>query len=332
MGESEIISESESSKRLVGEDVAAIGSTALGLSREEQFDPRGDDKTSKRSKLDLTPGAGGPPETLSLYLSEINKVPLLTAAEEVKLAKLMEAGDPEAKKRMIESNLRLVVSIAKGYQGRGVPLLDLIQEGTLGLIQAVEKYDWRRGFKFSTYATHWIRQAVTRGIANQARTIRIPVNPYNLLNRISRVKVQFLQEFGREPTDEEIADSVGMTPKELDDFRTNTQIPTSLSAPVGEDGAVLGDFIDDPWEDVERKVEEILLSESIDELFAILNPRERKILELRYGFNGAQPHTLKAIGEKFGLTRERVRKIEANALDKLLEDEKNRYLLEYIQQ
>ncbi len=316
----EIISELEGSRRLVGEDADAIGYTALGLTIEQRFDSPDNGKIPESSQLDLTPGAGGLPDALNQFLSNIRDKPLLTAAEEVKLAKRIEAGDLAAKDQMIESNLRLVVSIARRYQGRGLPLLDLIQEGTIeGLTRAVEKFDWRRGIKFSTYATYWIRQAVTRAVYNQGRTIRVPVHILEKLNKIFKAEKKLLQDLQREPTDKEIADSVGMTAEDLYKLRTMTQIPTQLNAPVGEDGAEIGMFIADSGQPVEEEVEEALLDRDVNESLAILSPRERKILELRYGFNGAQPLTLREVGKEYSLSPERIRQIENEALKKLRE-------------
>jgi RNA polymerase primary sigma factor len=260
-------------------------------------------------------------DAVRLYLKSIGRVPLLTKDDEVRLAKRVEQNDMSAKNHLIEANLRLVVSIAKRYTGRGLTLLDLIQEGNLGLIRAVEKFDWRRGFKFSTYATWWIRQAITRALADQSRTIRIPVHMVERMNRVSRVTRNLAQTLGREPTIEEIAKHVEMTPDQVEDILKLGQEPVSLEAPVGADGdgdARLGDFIEDeqegrPLEVVADKLREASLQQALQSL-----PwRERRVLELRYGLSPAGPMTLEDIGAQVGVTRERVRQIESRTLSKL---------------
>ena len=260
-------------------------------------------------------------DAVRLYLKSIGRVPLLTKEDEVRLAKRVEQNDMTAKNHLIEANLRLVVSIAKRYTGRGLTLLDLIQEGNLGLIRAVEKFDWRRGFKFSTYATWWIRQAITRALADQSRTIRIPVHMVERMNRVSRVTRNLAQTLGREPTIEEIAKQVEMTPGQVEDILKLGQEPVSLEAPVGADGdgdARLGDFIEDeqegrPLEVVADKLREASLQQALQSL-----PwRERRVLELRYGLSPAGPMTLEDIGAQVGVTRERVRQIESRTLSKL---------------
>jgi RNA polymerase primary sigma factor len=260
-------------------------------------------------------------DAVRLYLKSIGRVPLLTKEDEVRLAKRVEQNDMSAKNHLIEANLRLVVSIAKRYTGRGLTLLDLIQEGNLGLIRAVEKFDWRRGFKFSTYATWWIRQAITRALADQSRTIRIPVHMVERMNRVSRVTRNLAQSLGREPTIEEIAKQVEMSPDQVEDILKLGQEPVSLEAPVGADGdgdARLGDFIEDelegrPLEVVADKLREASLQQALQSL-----PwRERRVLELRYGLAAAGPMTLEDIGAQVGVTRERVRQIESRTLSKL---------------
>jgi RNA polymerase primary sigma factor len=260
-------------------------------------------------------------DAVRLYLKSIGRVPLLTKEDEVRLAKRVEQNDMSAKNHLIEANLRLVVSIAKRYTGRGLTLLDLIQEGNLGLIRAVEKFDWRRGFKFSTYATWWIRQAITRALADQSRTIRIPVHMVERMNRVSRVTRNLAQTLGREPTIEEIAKQVEMSPDQVEDILKLGQEPVSLEAPVGADGdgdARLGDFIEDeqegrPLEVVADKLREASLQQALQSL-----PwRERRVLELRYGLSPAGPMTLEDIGAQVGVTRERVRQIESRTLSKL---------------
>jgi len=258
-------------------------------------------------------------DPVRMYLKEIGKVPLLTAVEEVALAKRIERHDMEAKRKLIEANLRLVVSIAKRHVGRGVSFLDLIQEGNLGLMRAVEKFDYRRGFKFSTYATWWIRQTITRAIADQARTIRIPVHMVDATNRFIRVQRQLLQDIGREPTREEIAAEMGTTPQKVREILKISQEPVSLATPIGEEGdSQLGDFIEDKHavKPVEA-VSEIMQEEKLNQVLSTLTHRERKVIELRFGLKGEHPRMLEEVGQKFGLTRERIRQIEAQTLAKL---------------
>ena len=258
-------------------------------------------------------------DSLRLYLREIGKVQLLTAEQEVSLAKRIERGDLNAKRAMVEANLRLVVSIAKSYLGRGLSFLDLIQEGSLGLIRAVEKFDYRRGYKFSTYATWWIRQAVTRAIADKARTIRIPVHMVEKLNRVVHLERQLLQRLGREPKPEEIALELRMTPQEVRDIQRMAQMPVSLEKPIGEEEeSELGDFVEDeqaasPFDEASLN----LRSEDIARALEALPERERRVIELRFGLNGTQPATLEEVGRAFGVTRERIRQIENNTLRKL---------------
>ena len=270
------------------------------------------------SKLDLsvkTPTN----DPVRMYLKEIGKVPLLTAEEEVALAKRIERKDMEAKRRLIEANLRLVVSIAKRYVGRGMLFLDLIQEGNLGLIRAVEKFDYRKGYKFSTYATWWIRQAITRAIADQARTIRIPVHMVETINKLIRVQRQLLQEMNAEPTPEQIAAEMGTTAQKVREILKISQEPVSLETPIGEEeDSQLGDFIED--EDATMPMEAVADIMQKEELNAVLNTlthRERKVIELRFGLKGEHPRTLEEVGQKFGVTRERIRQIEAKTLAKL---------------
>jgi len=258
-------------------------------------------------------------DPVRMYLKEIGKVPLLTAEEEVSLAKRIERRDMDAKRKLIEANLRLVVSIAKRYVGRGMLFLDLIQEGNLGLIRAVEKFDYRKGYKFSTYATWWIRQAITRAIADQARTIRIPVHMVETINKLIRVQRQLLQDIGREPTPEEIAAEMGTTPQKVREILKISQEPVSLETPIGEEeDSQLGDFIED--EDATMPVEavsEIMQKEELNAVLGTLTHRERKVIELRFGLKGEHPRTLEEVGQKFGVTRERIRQIEAKTLAKL---------------
>jgi len=269
-------------------------------------------------------------DSLRMYLRDIGRIPLLSAAEEVSLAKRMERGDMEAKSRLVEANLRLVVSIAKRYLGRGLSFLDLIQEGNLGLIRAVEKFDYRRGYKFSTYATWWIRQAVTRAIADQARTIRIPVHMVEKLNHLVRAKRQLVQDMGREPTPEEIAKIMDTSVEKVQHLIKISQSPVSLEKPVGdEEEAELGDFLED--EGTPKPMDAAMTEIKKDDLKKVLDSlphRERKILELRYGLNGEHPRTLEQIGRRFGVTRERIRQIEANTLARLKELQETQHLRE----
>jgi RNA polymerase primary sigma factor len=254
-----------------------------------------------------------------MYLKEIGKVPLLTAAQEVSLARRIERHDMAAKRKLIEANLRLVVSIAKRYSWSGMPFLDLIQEGNLGLIRAVEKFDYRRGYKFSTYATWWIRQGISRGLANQARTIRVPAHMVEQINKLVRVQRRLQSTVAREPTPEEIATEMATTPTKVREILRISQQPLSLETPIGEEEhSQLGDFIED--EDAVAPIEavsEIMQKEALDRVLSTLTHRERKIIELRFGLAGEQPRTLEEVGQRFGLTRERIRQIEAKTLAKL---------------
>ena len=267
--------------------------------------------------LDLTPDVTT--DSLRLFLNEIGKARLLTAQQEVTLAKRIERGDLDAKQKMIESNLRLVVSIAKNYRNQGLPFLDLIQEGTLGLVRATEKFDYRKGFKFSTYATWWIRQAIARALADKARTIRIPVHVVEKLNKIGRAERKLVTAFGREPTTEEVAELTGIEPDEVDSLKRSAQAPVSLEKPVGdEEESEFGQFIADeqapsPYE----QAADVLTQEALRDALAKLSYRERRVLELRYGLAAEQPRTLDEIGRTFNLTRERIRQIENQALKKL---------------
>ena len=257
-------------------------------------------------------------DSLQLFLNEISRYPLLTAAQEVELAKRIERGDEAAKETMINSNLRLVVSIAKRYQGHGLSLLDLIQEGILGLIRAVEKFDWRRGYKFSTYATWWIRQAVQRGVANKSRTIRIPVHIADLERKLARTERELAARLGREPTDAELAAAAQLSAEELDDVREVFRSVTSLDRPVGDDGdAALGDLIPDEAAGPEAEITVRLEEAALGTALGRLSDRERQVLDLRYGLSGGEPLSLGRIGEQLGLTRERVRQIEHEALERL---------------
>jgi RNA polymerase primary sigma factor len=257
-------------------------------------------------------------DALQIFLRDTGRHPLLTAAQEVELAKRVERGDLEAKELMVQSNLRLVVSIAKNYRNQGLPFLDLIQEGTLGLIRAVEKFDWRRGFKFSTYATWWIRQAVARALADKARTIRVPVHVVERMHRLGRAERQLWAELGREPTIEEVATAAAMPVSQVREVREAARTSTSLDAPIGDtDDATFGDFVagDDPLPD--EIVEESLRSKALADALLSLPDRHRRVLVLRYGLDDAEPRTLEDIGRRLGLTRERVRQIEVDALRRL---------------
>jgi RNA polymerase primary sigma factor len=272
---------------------------------------------SKRPEIDLTVEPSL--DSLRLYLRSIGRVDLLTADQEVWLAKRIERGDMSSKQQMIEANLRLVVSIAKGYLGRGLSFLDLIQEGSLGLIRAVEKFDYRRGYKFSTYATWWIRQAVTRAIADKARTIRIPVHMVEKLNKVVHVERQLVQEFGREPTPEEIAVELQWTSREVKDILRISQLPVSLEKPIGEEeDSELGDFVqDETAESPFELASENWRKENVSRALDALPQREREVIEMRYGLKGNQARTLEEVGRAFGVTRERIRQIENNTLKKL---------------
>jgi RNA polymerase primary sigma factor len=271
-------------------------------------------------------------DPVRMYLKEIGKVPLLTAEEEKDLAMKMEAGDMEAKKRLAEANLRLVVSIAKRYVGRGMLFLDLIQEGNLGLIKAVEKFDYRKGYKFSTYATWWIRQAITRAIADQARTIRIPVHMVETINKLIRVQRQLLQELGREPYPEEIAEKMGLPVERVREIQKISQEPVSLETPIGEEeDSHLGDFIQDDNVPVPAEAAAFtLLKEQLVEVLGTLTEREQKVLCLRFGLEDGRARTLEEVGKEFDVTRERIRQIEAKALRKLRHPSRSRKLKDYL--
>ena len=284
-------------------------------------------------KIDLSvPDGISIEDPVRMYLKEIGKVPLLSADEEVELAKRMAEGDEDAKKRLAEANLRLVVSIAKRYVGRGMLFLDLIQEGNLGLIKAVEKFDYHKGFKFSTYATWWIRQAITRAIADQARTIRIPVHMVETINKLIRVSRQLLQELGREPTPEEIAAELDMPVERVREILKISQEPVSLETPIGEEeDSHLGDFIQDDNVPVPAEAAaQTLLKEQLDEVLDTLTEREQKVLRLRFGMDDGRARTLEEVGKEFDVTRERIRQIEAKALRNLRHPSRSRKLRDYL--
>lgn len=272
-------------------------------------------------------------DPVRMYLKEIGRVPLLSAEEEIELAKRIEQGDEEAKRRLTEANLRLVVSIAKRYVGRGMLFLDLIQEGNMGLIKAVEKFDYRKGYKFSTYATWWIRQAITRAIADQARTIRIPVHMVETINKLIRVQRQLLQDLGREPSPEEIAEEMDLTPEKVREILKIAQEPVSLETPIGEeDDSHLGDFIED--QDATSPSEHAayeLLKEQLEDVLDTLTDREENVLRLRFGLDDGRTRTLEEVGKVFGVTRERIRQIEAKALRKLRHPSRSKRLKDFLE-
>ncbi|ACV63788.1 RNA polymerase, sigma 70 subunit, RpoD subfamily [Desulfofarcimen acetoxidans DSM 771] len=290
-------------------------------------------KPDEDVEVDLSVPEGiGIDDPVRMYLKEIGRVPLLSSEEEVELAKRMEMGEEEAKRRLAEANLRLVVSIAKRYVGRGMLFLDLIQEGNMGLIKAVEKFDYRKGYKFSTYATWWIRQAITRAIADQARTIRIPVHMVETINKLIRVSRQLLQELGREPMPEEIAKEMNITEDKVREIMKIAQEPVSLETPIGEEeDSHLGDFIED--HDARAPAEEAsftLLREQLDDVLKTLTDREQKVLRLRFGLDDGRARTLEEVGQKFGVTRERIRQIEAKTLRKLRHPSRSKKLKDYL--
>ncbi len=276
---------------------------------------------SQSPEIDLTPGKeDGDTNALTVYLRAIGRVPLLTAKDEIDLAKRIERGDFAAKQHMNEANLRLVVSIAKGYKNRGLPFLDLIQEGSIGLMRATEKFDHRRGYKFSTYATWWIRQAVTRAIADKGRTIRIPVHQVDKINKIDRSERNLVQELGRKPTNTEIASHLDIPVEEIDKFNNISRVVTSLNAPISEEGdSEFGDLISDPESEYEAEeaTHKAMVNDALKESLSSLTEREREVLTLRYGLDGGESHTLDQVGEMIDRTRERVRQIEKQALTKL---------------
>ena len=305
----------------------------LMLDDDMDIDGLDDEEEVELDKIDLSvPEGVSIEDPVRMYLKEIGKVPLLSAEEEIELAKKMEQGDENAKKRLAEANLRLVVSIAKRYVGRGMLFLDLIQEGNLGLIKAVEKFDYRKGYKFSTYATWWIRQAITRAIADQARTIRIPVHMVETINTLIRVSRQLLQELGREPTPEEIAEEMDMPVDRVREILKISQEPVSLETPIGEEeDSHLGDFIQDDNVPVPADAAAFtLLKEQLVEVLGTLTEREQKVLRLRFGLDDGRARTLEEVGKEFNVTRERIRQIEAKALRKLRHPSRSRKLKDYL--
>ncbi len=305
----------------------------LLLDNDMDMDGIEDEEEVELDKIDLSvPEGVSIEDPVRMYLKEIGKVSLLSADEEIELAKRMEKGDEAAKKRLAEANLRLVVSIAKRYVGRGMLFLDLIQEGNLGLIKAVEKFDYRKGYKFSTYATWWIRQAITRAIADQARTIRIPVHMVETINKLIRVSRQLLQELGREPTPEEIAEEMDMPVDRVREILKISQEPVSLETPIGEEeDSHLGDFIQDDNVPVPADAAAFtLLKEQLVEVLSTLTDREQKVLRLRFGLDDGRARTLEEVGKEFNVTRERIRQIEAKALRKLRHPSRSRKLKDYL--
>ncbi|MDR7237226.1 RNA polymerase sigma factor RpoD [Neobacillus drentensis] len=315
-----------------------LGDQGIELVGESEEDPnpkqiaKGDDDEFDLNDLSVPPGVKIN-DPVRMYLKEIGRVDLLSAEEEIKLANRIEAGDEEAKRRLAEANLRLVVSIAKRYVGRGMLFLDLIQEGNMGLIKAVEKFDYRKGFKFSTYATWWIRQAITRAIADQARTIRIPVHMVETINKLIRVQRQLLQDLGREPTPEEIGEDMDLTPDKVREILKIAQEPVSLETPIGEeDDSHLGDFIED--QDATSPSEHAayeLLKEQLEDVLDTLTDREENVLRLRFGLDDGRTRTLEEVGKVFGVTRERIRQIEAKALRKLRHPSRSKRLKDFLE-
>ena len=313
----------------------------LKMSNDDDMDPdlfSEDEDADPEDEIDVehidlsVPEGIGVDDPVRMYLKEIGKVPLLSPDEEIELAKKIELGDEEAKKKLAESNLRLVVSIAKRYAGRGMQLLDLIQEGNLGLIKAVEKFDYRKGYKFSTYATWWIRQAITRAIADQARTIRIPVHMVETINRLVRTQRQLVQKLGREATPEELAKELDMPVERVREIMKISQDPVSLETPIGEEeDSHLGDFIQDNNVEVPADAATYtLLHEQLMDVLSTLTEREQKVLRLRFGLDDGRPRTLEEVGRKFNVTRERIRQIEAKALRKLRHPSRSKILKDYL--
>ncbi|NLL48242.1 MAG: RNA polymerase sigma factor RpoD [Firmicutes bacterium] len=302
---------------------------------DEIEDADAPDDVDETEEYDLSvPEGVGLDDPVRMYLKEIGRVPLLTAEEEVELAKGIEAGSEEAKRKLAEANLRLVVSIAKRYVGRGMHFLDLIQEGNLGLIKAVEKFDYRKGFKFSTYATWWIRQAITRSIADQARTIRIPVHMVETINKLTRVSRQLLQELGRAPTPEEIAEEMDLPVERVREIMKIAQEPVSLETPIGEEeDSHLGDFIEDQEATAPAEAAAFtMLQEQLGQVLESLTPREQQVLRLRFGLDDGRGRTLEEVGQVFGVTRERIRQIEAKALRKLRHPSRSKKLKDFLEQ
>lgn len=325
------------SRFLESKGVTVVNLGAMDEEDEEELDFEPDfideDEVEEVPDIDLTvPDGVSLEDPVRMYLKEIGKVPLLSSEEEQELAKRMQDGDEEAKKRLSEANLRLVVSIAKRYVGRGMQFLDLIQEGNLGLIKAVEKFDYSKGYKFSTYATWWIRQAITRAIADQARTIRIPVHMVETINKLVRTQRQLLQELGREPLPEEIAKEMGMSVDKVREIQRISQEPVSLETPIGEEeDSHLGDFVEDEHADAPSDAATYeLLCEQVREVLETLTDREQRVLRLRFGLDDGNNKTLEEVGKEFNVTRERIRQIEAKALRKLRNPSRSRRLRDFL--
>lgn len=323
------------------ESFSAMGVDVIPHSNGERIDESddsvSDDEVAEDADEDYdlsVPEGVGLDDPVRMYLKEIGRVPLLTAEEEVELAKRIEAGDEQAVRELAEANLRLVVSIAKRYVGRGMQFLDLIQEGNLGLIKAVEKFDYRKGFKFSTYATWWIRQAITRSIADQARTIRIPVHMVETINKLTRISRQLLQELGRAPTPEEIAEEMDLPVERVREIMKIAQEPVSLETPIGEEeDSHLGDFIEDQEATAPAEAAAFtMLQEQLGQVLESLTPREQEVLKLRFGLEDGRGRTLEEVGQVFGVTRERIRQIEAKALRKLRHPSRSKKLKDFLEQ
>ncbi len=331
----EVFVEPESYLNLLDDFYSEIVDNNIDVFESVTVDDKTEDVSQMERELEVLNSLSytGVSDPVRMYLKEIGRIPLLTREQEIKLAQLAESGDTAAKEKLTASNLRLVVSIAKKYIGRGMTFLDLIQEGNKGLIRAVEKYDWTKGFKFSTYATWWIRQAITRAIADQARTIRIPVHMVETINKLMRTSRKLMQDLGREPTPEEIADAMeDMDPDKVREILKISQNTTSLETPIGdEEDSVLGDFIADenqvsPYEATSQQ----MLRENITEVLGALSDREAKVLSMRFGLNGGRAMTLEEVGQKFGVTRERIRQIEAKALRKLRHPSRRKQLQDFL--
>lgn len=323
----EDIDEKEDAEELAS-DVEELGAEAIAGAPAKKAGKAKKEETSEDAAMKVPAG-----DPVKMYLKEIGKVPLLNAAEEIELAKRIEQGDLRAKQKLVEANLRLVVSIAKRYVGRGMLFLDLIQEGNLGLIRAVEKFDYRRGFKFSTYATWWIRQAITRAIADQARTIRIPVHMVETINKLSRTQRQLLQDLGREPSPDELAQAMDMPVEKVEEVLKVSQEPVSLETPIGEEeDSHIGDFIEDKDATVPLDAASFaLLQEHLRGVLGALNERERRVIEYRFGLLDGHPRTLEEVGREFGVTRERIRQIESKTLAKLRHPIRSQKLKDYLE-
>jgi len=314
--------------KLIEENIDVFETTA----EELETDSKTATELEKELELLSTLEEGSVTDPVRQYLRDIGKIPLLTALDEIELAKRAEKNEKKARDRLISANLRLVVSIAKKYVGRGMSLLDLIEEGNIGLMRAVDKYDWRRGYKFSTYATWWIRQAITRAIADQARTIRIPVHMVETINRFNRTQRRLMQELGREPTPEEVATVLEIDPSKAREIVKVSQEPTSLETPVGdEEDSHLGDFIADQGLQPDEQATRELLKLHLDEVLDSLSPREKRVLQLRFGLEDGKQRTLEEVGKEFGVTRERIRQIEAKAIRKLKHPTRAKRLRDYLE-